>query len=152
MRTRLRLRTALAAALILSSAVIAGCATSPQRKQDGEFLRRVVAADRNYQRGDLDRARQEYEQVVAAKPDYVAAHTRLGAIAYRQGDNETAAKQFQLVLAKDQRNAQARYNLALVRLDDASQLLRQYLELQPSAPERERIRALLAQLEQLDGK
>jgi tetratricopeptide (TPR) repeat protein len=152
-RTRRLLRTAVVTAMLISSVLsTAGCSMSAQRKQDGEFLRRVVVADRNYQRGELDQARQEYEQVLAAKPDYVAAHTRLGAIAYKQGDNETAAEQFQKVLAKDQRNAQARYNLALVRLDDARQLLRQYLELQPGASESERIRALMSQLEQFGGK
>jgi thioredoxin-like negative regulator of GroEL len=143
--------SAIACVIALYALELTGCA-SPQQKQDSNFLRIVVAADRSYQRHDLTSAKREYQEVLDAKPDYIPAHIRLGAIAYEQGDNLTATAEFKIVIAAEPRNTQARYNLALVNLDEAHRLLGEYLHLQPAAADREKIRALLLQLEQFGGK
>jgi predicted Zn-dependent protease len=111
------------------------------------LLRTAQAADASYAAGDHDAAKQKYEELLRAKPDHARAALRLGAIAYREGDLAAAEQYFAGVVARDARQANAKYNLAVVKLSHARRLLADYLQLAPATPARERVAALIAALD-----
>lgn len=133
----------LAALLVVATG---GCTSSPHRQQT-QLLQLARQADQNYEDGKFDRARQQYETVVAANPKYVPAHIRLGAIAYRDGDLKQAQARFELAHRLDPRNPQVQYNLAMLHLNQASLLLNDYVDNSTTSDNRPRVRALLAQLQ-----
>jgi tetratricopeptide (TPR) repeat protein len=53
-----------------------------------------------------------YRRALEGDPGLAAAHTNLGALAYRRGDNEGARRSFEAALACDPDQPEARYNLA----------------------------------------
>ena len=133
----------LALGLILA---LCGCGSSPQRQQT-QLLQLARQADQNYQTGKFDRAREQYEAVIAANPKFVPAHIRLGVIAYRDGDLQQAQARFELAHRLDPRNPQAQFNLAMLHLNQASLLLNAYVDGSAAPASRQQVRALLAQLQ-----
>lgn len=127
-----------------------GCSSSPQR-QEKELLQLARQADQNYHAGKFDRARGQYETIIAANPNYVPAHLRLGAIAYHDGDMKMAQTRFETVNRLDPRNAQAQYNLAMLHLNEATALLGGYLDTSLNAANRQQVTALLGQLREFGG-
>ncbi len=136
--------------LVFFAVLLCGCASSPQRQQT-ELRQLARQADQNYQTGKFERAREQYEAVVAANPKFVPAHIRLGVIAYRDGDLKTAQTRFELANRLDPRNPQAQYNLAMLHLNQASLLLNDYVDSSSTASNRQQIRALLSQLQAFGG-
>jgi cytochrome c-type biogenesis protein CcmH/NrfG len=125
---------------------LGGCASSPQRQQT-QLRQLARQADENYQAGKFDRAREQYEAVVAANPKFVPGHIRLGVIAYRDGDLKQAQARFELANRLDPRNPQAQFNLAMLHLNQASLLLNDYVDGSTTPASRQQVRALLAQLQ-----
>jgi Tfp pilus assembly protein PilF len=116
------------------------------------FLRLARDADASYQAGDLKAAQKKYELLLKANRTYAAAYVRLGAIAYRQGNLPLAKTHFQRAMGQDPNNAQARYNLAMLSLNEARQLLSEYLRLAAPGPNRERTLVLLSRLNDFEKK
>lgn len=70
--------------------------------------------------GDAERdsgAAVAYEKALSLDPGLAAAHTNLGAIAYRRGKLETARHSFEAALAHDPDQPEARYNLASLQFE-----------------------------------
>lgn len=135
-----------AAAVAFAALLVSGCAASASQAQ---LLRIAQEADAAYRAGDFSLAKRKYEALLAARPHYAAAHVRLGAIAYAEGDAARAREAFERALEKDARNAQARYNLAMLSLNDAAAHLTQYVALAPDGPNRARALHMLARLREL---
>ncbi|HMN46350.1 MAG TPA: tetratricopeptide repeat protein [Povalibacter sp.] len=128
------------------SLMLCGCGSSPQRQQT-QLLQLARQADQNYQTGKFDRAREQYEAIVAANPKFVPAHLRLGVIAYRDGDLKQAQARFEVAHRLDPRNPQAQFNLAMLHLNQATLLLNDYVDSSTAPANRQQVRALLAQLQ-----
>ena len=125
--------------------MLCGCAASPKQQQ-AELLQLARDADQNYQAGRFDRAQEQYERLVAANPKFVPGHLRLGAIAYRNGDSEGARARFEQVHRLDPRNAQAKYNLAMLHLNEVRVLLDDFAASSPQAATRPQVLILLGHL------
>ena len=122
---------------------LCGCGSSPQRQQT-QLLQLARQADQNYQTGKFDRAREQYEAVIAANPKFIPAHLRLGVIAYRDGDLKQAQARFELANRLDPRNPQAQFNLAMLHLNQASLLLNDYVDSSTTPASRRASRTCIA--------
>lgn len=129
---------------IFSLLLLLSACSGTLRKQ--ELMRLARAAEANYQSGKLGAAKKKYEALLAANPKYLTAHLRLGAIAYHEGDAKTARTQFELAATLDPENSQAKYNLAMLNLNEARALLNDYVALAPQVGNREKVFVLLAHL------
>jgi tetratricopeptide (TPR) repeat protein len=130
---------------------LVACTETPSRQTAGlQSLTRD--AEMNYQSGRLDAARKQYEALLAANPKHAIAHVRLGAIAYRQGDSRTARSQFEQAARIDPANGQAKYNLAMLSLNEARQYLQDYVAVAPLAGNRQSVLSLLSQLNEFGRK
>jgi hypothetical protein len=130
--------------VVAVATLVGGCAS---QGSDRLLLRAAQAADASFAAGDYGSARRKYVEVLRAKPDHTRAAIRLGAIAYREGDLTAAEQYFASVVVRDSRHANAKYNLAVVKLSQAKRLLTDYLQLAPAAPNRGRVAGLIAELD-----
>jgi cytochrome c-type biogenesis protein CcmH/NrfG len=132
-------------------AALGGCASSPQRQRT-ELVQLARNADQNYSNGKFDQARKQYETIVAANPKFVPGQIRLGVIAYREGDAKAAQTRFETALRLDPRNSQAKYNLAMLHLNEVTSLLDDYVDTSPQAANRQQVAALLGHLREFGGR
>jgi Flp pilus assembly protein TadD len=132
-------------------ALLAGCGSSPNRERT-QLMQLARQADLNFQSGKFDLARQQYERLVTANPKFVPGHLRLGALAYRKGDIFAARERFEMATRLDPRNEQAKYNLAMLHLYEASRLLNDYAKLSTKGAHRQDVLALLSQLKEFGEK
>ena len=137
--------------ILWCAVALSACAASPER-QHAELVQLARDADQSYQAGRFDRARDQYEKVVAANPQFVPGHLRLGAIAYREGDMQGARARFERVQQLDPKNAQAKYNLAMLHLNEVTILLDDFVTVSPQAANRGQVLILLGQLREFGGK
>lgn len=79
-------------------------------------------------RGEIDRAAQEWRKTVMIKPDHSSALNMLGNVEMLSGSINRAVKYFSSAVAADANNAEAHYNLALVldMIDKTDEALRHY--------------------------
>lgn len=138
--------------LMLACVILCTACASAPAKQSASFLRLTRDADASYQAGDLKAAQKKYELLLKANRTYATAYVRLGSIAYRQGNLPLAKAQFQRAVDQDPNNGQARYNLAMLSLNEARRLLRECLRLAPPGPVRERTLMLLSRLNDSEEK
>jgi len=68
-----------------------------------------------YERGDKDKAREEYELAVATAPNSADAHNALGSYYFRESLYTQAIREFLKALECDEKNAQAKSNLEMAR-------------------------------------
>lgn len=130
---------------------LTACTGTPGRQTAG--LQRLTRdAEMNYQAGKLDAAKKQYEALLAVKPKHAIAHVRLGSIAYREGDTRAARSQFEQAARIDPANGQAKYNLAMLSLNEARQHLEDYVAVAPLAGNRQSVLALLSQLNEFARK
>ncbi|MDP2954971.1 MAG: tetratricopeptide repeat protein [Longimicrobiales bacterium] len=64
--------------------------------------------------GELERAREELESVLDARPGFVGARIRLGLVYHRLGDNRAAVREWTLCAAEDPEDMRPRAYLASV--------------------------------------
>ena len=128
-----------------------GC-SSPSTRENAQLLQLARQADLNYQSGKFDLAHRQYEQLIAANPKFVPGHLRLGALAYRRGDTSAARDRFEIATRLDPRNEQAKYNLAMLHLNEASRLLNEYANLSARASRRQEVLVLLSHLREFGEK
>lgn len=95
------------------------------------FTERAEAADTAFQRGRYNQAAELYSQLATENRSLVMPTHRLGIIAYHANDLPEAQRQFQRTLNRDPNHAPSQYNLAIVHLESARQLLRQHERLAP---------------------
>ncbi|HEY6643029.1 tetratricopeptide repeat protein [Povalibacter sp.] len=138
------------AALILFT-LLCGCGSAPSR-QSSQLVQLARQADQNYQSGKFAQAKSQYETILAANPKFVPGQIRLGVIAYHDGDAKTARSRFETALQLDPRNAQARYNLAMLHLNEVTMLLDGYLDASPPAANRQQVTALLGYLREFGSR
>jgi superkiller protein 3 len=142
------LRAKVATAIVCALALLSGCATS-QRDERSALIQLTRDAAAAYERGDLDTAKNKYQQVLERNPQHATAHVRLGAIAYKKNDTHEARQQFEFALRVDPNQQQARYNLAMVNLSETQALLSEYSRA-AQVPNRDRVLALLARLKEFE--
>jgi Flp pilus assembly protein TadD len=136
--------------IVLSLMMCSGCAAN--RATDTAIAQLTRSAEANYQLGKLDVAERQYDEVLRAQPSNAAAHARLGSIAYRKGDAAVARRHFEQATDHDPGQLQAKYNLAMLDLNDASRLLREYIARAPPSPSLDRARAILRCLTELASR
>ncbi|MBN2576020.1 MAG: tetratricopeptide repeat protein [Deltaproteobacteria bacterium] len=93
-----------------------------------------------FRRGDVGRARREFEAALALDPEQPEARYDLATILYQQGDIEQAASELRRVVAQSPWFADAHYNLAtaLERLGGKRQAvvhLDRFVDLQAASPQ-----------------
>jgi tetratricopeptide (TPR) repeat protein len=104
----------------------------------GDFTELFAAALAAQQRGDAQRARDLYQQLVLARPQWVQAHSNLGTTYRALGDDVRAEASFRRALALDPNFAAAWSNLGMLlhaagRDGEAIAALQHALELEPHA-------------------
>ena len=130
---------------------LAACAGSPAREQ-AETMRLKRQADISYQGGRFDIARKQYETLLSLDPQFATGYVRLGVIDYHEGHSGAARTNFENALQLDPRNEQARYNLAMLHLNNAAALLRDYVRGAPAAANRDQVLVLMSQLQAFGNK
>lgn len=104
----------------------AGAARVAARVVSAAELQQTVptAAKKQYElglkfvgKGDFRQAAARFEEALSIYPDYLAARNDLGAQYLKLKRLEEAEKQFLVVLARDDRNFNAKYNLGLVSVE-----------------------------------
>ena len=130
---------------------LAACAGSPTREQ-AATMRLMRQADISYQGGRFDIARKQYESLLSRDPQFATGYVRLGVIDYHEGHSGAAKTNFEKALQLDPRNEQARYNLAMLHLNDATALLRDYVRGAPGAANRDQVLVLMSQLQAFSNK
>jgi tetratricopeptide (TPR) repeat protein len=99
------------------------------------------AATLYFNRGELERARHLFSEVLRADPEYPGAHFALGVIAFRQNQVERACREFQAELAVDPESSKSHINLAMCYEEHLEDLRRaayhigRYIELTGGTPE-----------------
>lgn len=110
--------------VVLMGLVLAGCATPREQGEvsgDGALLQLVDEARIDYRSGRYSAARQKLEQVLEQTPRDAAMNTRAGNAAYREGQYGLAAQYYENAIEHSTTPLpRIRYNLAMVRLTQAS--------------------------------
>ncbi|TQE99846.1 MAG: tetratricopeptide repeat protein [Spiribacter salinus] len=110
--------------MFLMSLLVVGCAAPQERDEvsgDGALLRLVDEARIDYRSGRYSAARQKLEQVLEKTPKDPAMNARTGNAAYREGQYELAAEYYENAIEfTTEPLPRIRYNLAMVRLTQAS--------------------------------
>jgi len=112
--------------------------TSPAQRTAYEWFLEGLRLEREGARDD--EALACYGNAVRLDAGLAAAHTNVGAIAYRRGDLPTARASFEAALASDPDQPEARYDLAHVYFEEgavelAAAELRQVVKLAPLFPD-----------------
>jgi tetratricopeptide (TPR) repeat protein len=102
--------TGLVTASLFVMLLLGGCAAAEETSQAGD----VDSARELYEQGDFDAATAELEAIVEADADDLEAR-RVLALAYAaQGDNEAAIEQYLFVIERDEQDHASLYRLALL--------------------------------------
>jgi putative PEP-CTERM system TPR-repeat lipoprotein len=145
----------IAAADTGTTADMALIASSMQRKQFDKALQAIANFEKKQPdnpavhhlrggallgKGDLVKARQNFEQALSVNPAYLPAATSLARLDLAAKQPEQAAKRFEAVLDKDPQNIQAMLALAELRAnmedggDKAAELIRKAIAAAPADP------------------
>lgn len=89
-------------------------AALPQAEKEAETQALFDAGIAAYEAGNLDQARQHYQDVLTVFPNHIAANTNIGLTYAQQGDWPAAEAAFTTVLGLEPNNADANANLAWV--------------------------------------
>jgi tetratricopeptide (TPR) repeat protein len=92
------------------------------------------------QKGQVDKALEQFEKALRINPHYVAAHSNLGAALYQKGRVDDAVAQYNKALQINPYYPQANYNLGLAlfqkgQVDDAVAQYKRALQINPYYPE-----------------
>lgn len=118
---------------VLVCLFVSGCASvSPRGFQDEgkskveQIQFALSTAQSYYEQGALDLAKSEFEKVLALDPSNLTSLYRMGHIAFRTNDFDSAEKFFRKVVAQNPRYEKAYYNLAVLNLIKAEKNLQYY--------------------------
>lgn len=131
--------------------LLAGCTRvqpSPDTAPTAELIRDLDAAHAALHRGDHAEAEASYQAIAERAPDLAAPHLHLGHIAYARGQNDRARRHFRAALDREPGHVPATYNLAMVHLQTARELLAEHKRRAPVTAARP---ALTAVRDALDG-
>jgi len=106
-----------------------------------------TSAEAQYQAGQLDAARNSFQQMLELRPDDPHVHYRLGTIAFRQGQYEESARQFEATIQADPKYYKAHYNLASIRLMQAENHFKYYAALVGPDTDISKVSRLIADLD-----
>jgi 1,2-diacylglycerol 3-alpha-glucosyltransferase len=79
-----------------------------------KFTKLLKQAERHFEKGDLNFARQCYEKILAEDPGHLESLNNLGVLLFQEGHIDMAIDHFQDVLKADGQNADALANLDMV--------------------------------------
>jgi tetratricopeptide (TPR) repeat protein len=105
-----KLPVAFSASRVVSVAELRQSVPGPARKEYELGLKLVA-------KGDVASAAAHFQQAISIYPEYLAARNDLGAQYLKLKRLDEAEKDFQLVLEKDPKNFNAKFNLGLVRIE-----------------------------------
>jgi len=127
--------------------LIGACVTVPKSvKTTSDSSIIWQTAEQRYQDGDLQAAAELYREAVALQPQMTWGYLRLGVIAYRRGEQANAEKYFAEVLEREPTNQKALFDMSLLRLQQARDLVDRYLSVtNRQAPRYAEARALAEQ-------
>jgi protein O-mannosyl-transferase len=109
------------------------------------------------QKGQVDKALEQFHKALGINPHYVAAHSNLGAALFQKGQVDDAVAQYKKALQINPYYAQANYNLGLAlfqkgQVDDAVAQYKKALQINPYYPEaHNNLGNALLQKGQVDG-
>jgi len=105
-----------------------------------------------FAKGESEKALESFSKAIALNPESPLAHYNLGLVFYKLGKNEEALAAFEKSVALKSDNASVHYQagLAAIRLqnfDKALKSLREFLRLEPDAPEAAQVKTMIEELE-----
>jgi outer membrane protein assembly factor BamD (BamD/ComL family) len=111
---------------ILAVLQLTACASSDKLEQGEKPLADTWRqANDAYAEKEWNKAQVLYEVITEKFPDDSEAHFRMGVSAYRQGNRKLAEESFSKVVRLEPGSTKAAFNLAIVQLNDAYDLLMQ---------------------------
>lgn len=105
---------------------LTGCASTTEQqetKNNTQIVAIQAEAEHAYKMAMLDQAESLYLQVLNSVPNYAPAWFRLGNIYTRTSRHEAAIEAYMRCLQLEPENQKAWYNISLVRLKQATQVL-----------------------------
>jgi type IV pilus assembly protein PilF len=102
-------------ALLMAAALLAGCASSAERKEARAKKENMVAtqlqlAATYLQRGQIEVAKENINRALAVDPDHSQANNMMALLQWRQKDYDAAERHFRQALRADDNNAEAQNN------------------------------------------
>jgi len=96
--------------------------------EPGDATRRVRLGSALFSRGQVEQAREQFEEALRIRPRYATAHYNLGVLLAVTGRDEGAVEHYRKAIAADPGLLSAHFNLAnaLRRLGEFDEALRQY--------------------------
>jgi len=119
---------------VIGTFVLSGCVSSHVSKMPEFKMKladKVEKANAAYEEARLDIAESLFLQITTQNPTYVEAWLKLGNIYVRQARLKAAIRCFEEAIKRDQEDGRAWYNLALVRVRQATKTLETAEQLVP---------------------
>ncbi|MCH1926571.1 tetratricopeptide repeat protein [Shewanella sp. C32] len=137
--------------LISLCILLTACASTQNKQQTNiSFTEQLKVAEEAYTEARLTDAETQYLQLTLTNPEYKEAWFKLGNIYARQGRYEASIRCYEKVLALDNQDGKAWFNLAVVKLNQSRQTLQQAEQtLAPDTAELKQIKQLTQTLNQV---
>ena len=133
---------------LCAALLLGGCSSLPsppegpeqqeaaEKPLDSTLQRHYEAALQTLRQGDLERAKQQFQNLAAEHPELSGSVTNLGIIQLKQNDPDAAEAAFREALSRNPQSAPAHNQLGVVlrmqgRFQEAEQAYRKALELEP---------------------
>jgi len=117
---------------VVCALILSGCTSQKAISNiDNSLVKRVEKANLAYDEVRLDRAEALFLAIVQENPTYIDAWLRLGSIYTKRMKFKAAIRCFEEALKIDQEDGRAWYNLALVRLAQATDTLETATQIVP---------------------
>lgn len=113
---------------------LAGCAIPSDNQRSGRtpaLITQLDDATEAIRNDQPDKAARLYRSIAADYPNLAVAHLHLGNLAYQDDRPEAAQQHFKSALEREPGHVLATYNLAMVHLQTARELLAEHEQLAP---------------------
>ena len=157
----INLKVILSISLIMHLGVLPGCALIEERqetkrleeqvKEIREKKTRYVKAESLYRQGEYAQAKSLYEELLDSYPTFLPARYRLGNIAFREGKLIEAANYFEHVVKRAPKHSKAHYNLAMIRILQSENNLKNYAATAPANTDLSPILIFLQNIDSFSG-
>jgi Tfp pilus assembly protein PilF len=134
--------------------VLTGCATHSANQPTGRtpaLIQQLDGAAAALRAGEIEKAERLYMSIATDYPKIAVAHLQLGNMAYQSNRSEAAQQHFKTALEREPGHVLATYNLAMVHLQSARELLADHKELAPVTAARPGLVAIRQALEGLNS-